>query len=240
MGDVMDKYSIDYYQILDSELYRLREKDTGIYWYPLRDFFKKALFRKANITSYRDNEFYNKYMRVISSEHPNQAVKGLQIKTWFINEEGLYLILSNLKPLNDTIRKNQIREKYEAAAKSLLGVTTLNSSTPPKFIGFQPDLSNYDVWSIICLTNDKSITQKTLWKRCEICGFYYPNTIKYFSRLSQKHLNDKCRQCFGTGFRCPNARYQYIYQRNGYDLIYKLYQNNPPEEIVEELKKWLG
>ena len=42
MGDVMDKYSIDYYQILDSELYRLREKDTGIYWYPLRDFFKKA------------------------------------------------------------------------------------------------------------------------------------------------------------------------------------------------------
>ena len=63
MGDVMDKYSIDYYQILDSELYRLKEKDTGIYWYPLRDFFKKALFRKVNITSYRDNEFYNKYIK---------------------------------------------------------------------------------------------------------------------------------------------------------------------------------
>ena len=237
MGDIMEQYSKETYKVIEVERYRLKENATGIYWYPMNDFFKNVLFRSFNSRSYRDNELYSKYMRVIKFEpRPNSP-----IKTWFINEEGLHLILKNLKPIKDSPRKQVIRDMYEAAAKQLVNVHTVTDvNTPPKFINFVPDLSKYDVWSIICLTNDKYIKPETLWKRCDECGFYYPDNQRYFSKVSEKHLNNRCRKCCGGDFVCTNSKYQYIYKRNGYDLIYLIYNNASDEKIAEKLKEWLG
>ena len=90
---IVDTYTFETYNILDVQEYRLKDKE-GIYWYPLSSFFKNILFRVVPIQKYRDDETYNKYMKVITYRHP-KSINDVAVKTWFINTEGMYLILTN-------------------------------------------------------------------------------------------------------------------------------------------------
>lgn len=235
MGDVMEKYELEEYYILSVKQIRLKD-DEGEYWYPIRSFFEKVLFRNFNVPSYRDNPIYSKFMKVISYEHPDTAAKGQKTKTWFINQEGMCLILNNVKSISDTPKKYMMREKYLMEARIFFNVRTISDSK--EFLSYTPDLSNYDVWSAICITRDKSINEKTLWKRCHTCGYYYPYTKRYFNKLKTQ-LSGSCKQCLGSDFICKNKHIQYLHNHDGLDLLYELYENKDDNKILEELKKWL-
>ena len=234
MGDDMS-YKLEEYYILNIKSYRLLEIETGEYWYPLSLFLRKFLFRNNNLNTYRDNDKYNQYMRVIEYDNPDSAT-DTKTKAWFMSTEGLYILLQNTR-INNTgsAREKLAKEKYLAAAQNFFGVIPNN---PQDYIGYQPDLSDYDVWSIMCLTRDTSIDNNTIWKRCTNCGFYYPYNKKYFVEASG-YLSNKCKQCFGLDFVCENKRLQYLHNNNGLDLIYQFYLNDK-DKIVEEFKKWLS
>jgi len=237
MGDDMTKkYELETYNILSVTTYRLLEKDTGEYWYPLSSFFSKVLFRRTTPGFYRDKEEFRVHMRVIEYTNPNSSAKDKTTKTWFMNTEGMCLILKNLTLAKDTPKKMMMKQKYLAAAQNYFGVTSNNSQ---EFIGYQPDLSDYDVWSIMCLTRDYEIRKDTLWKRCNTCGFYYPYNKDYFNMVGKNYLANSCRQCTGRDFVCKNKNLQYIYTHNGLDLIYQYYLGDK-DKILEEFNKWLS
>lgn len=237
LGDNMDKeeYKLETYTILSVTTYRLLEKETGEYWYPITLFFSKILFRKTTAGVFRDNEMYRKHMRVIEYENPDNSFKNKKMKTWFIDTEGMCLILINTKLKKDTPKKMLVRQKYLAAAQNFFGVTSNNSQ---EFIGYQPDLSNYDVWSIMCLTRDYNLKKDTLWKRCGKCGFYYPHNKDYFIERNG-YLANNCRQCTGNDFVCKNRKIQFLYNHDGLDLIYQYYLGDK-DKIAEEFNKWIG
>jgi len=174
-------------------------------------------------------------MRVIEYDNPDSAT-DTKTKAWFMNTEGIYILLQNIRISNSgSVREKLAKERYLAATQSFFNVIPNN---PQDYIGYQPDLSNYDVWSIMCLTRDTSIDNNTIWKRCTNCGFYYPYNKKYFVE-SNGYLSNKCKQCFGLDFVCENKRLQYLHNNNGLDLIYQFYLNDK-DKIVEEFKKWLS
>ncbi len=230
-----EKYELEEYKILSVTTYRLLEKDTNEYWYPLSSFFSNVLFRRTSPSVYRDKPEYNKHMRVIEYINPKSNAKDKAVKAWFISTEGMCLILRNLTIAKDTPKKLMVKQKYLAAAQNFFGITSVNSQ---EFIGYQPDLSEYDVWSIICLTRDFNIKKDTLWKRCRNCGFYYPYNKDYFITRNNYLAND-CRQCTGNDFVCKNKNIQYIYNHDGLDLLYQYYLGND-NRILEEFKKWLS
>ena len=173
-------------------------------------------------------------MRVIEYDNPDSAT-DTKTKAWFMNTEGIYILLQNVKINRGSPREKVVKEKYLAAAQNFFGVVSNNSQN---YIGYMPDLSNYDVWSIMCLTRDTEINNNTIWKRCSNCGFYYPYNKKYFNEASG-YLANKCKQCCNLDFVCENKRLQYLHNHNGLDLIYQIYLDDK-DKIVEELKKWLS
>ena len=233
MGDDMS-YKLEEYTILSVKSYRLLEIETGEYWYPLSLFLRKFLFRNNNPNTYRDNKKYNQHMRVIEYDNPDSAT-DTKTKAWFMNTEGIYILLQNVKINRGSPREKVVKEKYLAATQNFFGVVSNNSQN---YIGYMPDLSNYDVWSIMCLTRDTEIDDNTIWKKCSNCGFYYPYNKKYFNETSG-YLANKCKQCCNLDFVCENKRLQYLHNHNGLDLIYQIYLNDK-DKIVEELKKWLS
>lgn len=226
-------YKIEEYSILSVTSYRLLD-ENGEYWYPLTLFLQKVLFKKIKAMYYRDNPKYQKFMKVIEYENPN-SVSHQKEKTWFMSTEGICLIIQETKIYNGSPSVTMMRQKYLAATQAFFGITSKNEQ---EFIGFTPDLSNYDIWSIMCLTRDTTINNNTIWRRCEKCGFYYPYNKRYFQDR-RGYLSHKCKQCLGLDFSCMNKKIQYVYKHNGLDLLYQLYLNDK-DKIVEELKKWLG
>lgn len=234
---IVENFTIEKYSILNVEDYRILD-DDGEYWYPMRSFFRQFLFREVDISPYRDNELYRSHMKVFEFIHPRQKNKGMKLKTWCINTEGMFLILQNtkIKATKNRNRQTLIKEEYLAAARNFFGIMATNDTST--FIGYNPDLSNYDVWSIMCLTRDYEISDSTIWKKCDNCGFYYPYNKNYFYK-NGKYLRNQCRQCTGHDFVCKNKNIQYIYSHGGLDLLYSYYLNDT-ERIVKEFKKWLS
>jgi len=228
-------YKVEEYQILSVKTYRLLEEETGEYWYPLSLFLKRILFQQNGATKYRDNPKYNKFMKVISYINPRSLAPNMPNKTWCMNTEGIYLLLQNITINKGSNKERMMKEKYLAAAQNFFGGVIPKNEQ--QYIGYAPDLTNYDVWSIICLTRDTTLDKNTIWKRCSKCGFYYPNTKKYFV-MQNNYLSTKCKQCCGYDFVCENKHLQYIYKNDGLDLIYQLYLNS--DNIIDELKKWIN
>ncbi len=138
MGDDMS-YKLEEYYILNVKSYRLLEIETGEYWYPLSLFLRKFLFRNNNLNTYRDNDKYNQYMRVIEYDNPDSAT-DTKTKAWFMNTEGIYILLQNIRISNSgSVREKLAKERYLAATQSFFNVIPNN---PQDYIGYQPDLSN--------------------------------------------------------------------------------------------------
>lgn len=227
----MDKdFEIETFKILDQECIRLKDKD-GEYWYPLTSFFKSFFFRRVAVTTYRENPEYYQHMKVFKYRHPKSATQTEE-RTWCINTEGIYKILRDTslrwkKNVSKIIMMN--RSKYLAACRNFFGVTKTDDN--PLFIGFAPDISNYDVWSIYCITYDRDPRKNDIWRKCDKCGFYYPYTKKYF-------FKDMCKQCNGSDFKCDNKRIQRMKDTDGYELLYQLYMMNG-DKVINELRAWL-
>lgn len=231
----MDNFTIEEYSVLSATDIRLKTTD-GEYWYPIVSFSKNMLFRRVRATDYRDKDFYKDHMKVFEILRPT-SITGLPVKTWCMDTEGIYYLLLHtyIQP-EGSKKKILMREKYLAAVRNFFGVKT--TSDTPTFISYTPDLSNYDVWSIMCITRDRTIKQDTIWQRCNECGFYYPYTTRYFQKFKTQ-LARKCKECAGMSFTCMNRRIQYIKNNKGLDLLYQLYQGDN-NKIAEEFKKWLS
>lgn len=230
----MEKYEMEEYTILSAKDVRLKD-ENDIYWYPIGSFFRKMLFKDIRPIWFRDKPFYENHMKVIEYIHPNSD-SGKPEKTWFMDAEGIHQALKNFRVKIDGSKKTLLmREKYLAAARSFFGVSVVDDI--PTFIGFTPDLSEYDVWSILCIQKDTTITKDTLWQRCSTCGFYYPYTERYFQKYKTR-LSVVCKECGGNHFVCQNKRIQFIKNNGGLDLLYQYYLEDD-KKILEEFKKWI-
>ncbi len=221
------------YYICGIKQIRLKDED-GEYWYPMQYFFKTILFKRLNLSTYRDDERYNIHMRVL--EYQPIGVNNETNKAWFINTEGMYMLLSKQKVKPTTPRTTNRLQKILAAAKNFFGVPNTDEENPI-YLSYTPDISNYDVWSILCITRDTSIKHDTLWKRCEGCGYYYPLTKNYFIE-NKTGFSAKCKQCSGRDFKCQNKKLQFIYNNGGLNLLFALHEDKD-EEILKEIKKWI-
>ena len=126
MGDDMS-YKLEEYYILNIKSYRLLEIETGEYWYPLSLFLRKFLFRNNNLNTYRDNDKYNQYMRVIEYDNPDSAT-DTKTKAWFMNTEGLYILLQNTRINNTGSAREKLAKENEQLKLDL--ETSITGRTP--------------------------------------------------------------------------------------------------------------
>lgn len=209
--------------------------ENGINWYPLSSFFKNILHKDEKISSFRDSKIC-KYMQVIEY-NPNIKGANRDIKMWFINEKGIKYILKNI-----TIKKIKKTWLYNLRKKSLYEACLFFNvkkefEERPTYINTPPKLNDYDMWSIICLEYDKHIYMNEKWKICPACNYYYPYRERYFGH--PKRSTSKCLQCQGKDFKCQNKIIQYIYDNDGFELIYQLRNNDDTNKIVDELNKFI-
>lgn len=230
----MSNFSTDIYKIEGTELQRIIDED-GEYWYPIQNFFNKILLRRCNVTLLRDSEAYSKFMKVFKIV-PLGSKNGFAFKTWCMNTEGMYIMLQKTYVKPDSPKKMQVRERRLNAARIFFNVKIKN---PGMFLTYRPDISNYDIWSIMCINNDVDLSNDDVWKRCELCGYYYPCTHKYFKEFRNNIYSENCLECEGINFKCDNKRIQWIYDHGGLNLLYNIF-NEDKDLTYEELLKFIG
>lgn len=233
----MDKFTIEKVFIGEKVIDEITD-EYGVKWYPLKRFLESILCKYDKISKFRDSVII-RYMQVIEYAADKRAPERL-IKTWCINENGIKYLLRRMSIFQkgkENINLYRAREKgfFEAC---LYFKVKAPDKLNPLYINFPPKIDQYDVWSILCIENDLKLKNNDRWKRCEECNYYYPDRVRYFG--SNKKNNKKCLQCQGKNFECQNKVIQFIYDNGGYDLLYKLHSNNPSDDIVNELIKFIG
>lgn len=208
----------------------------GIKWYPLKQFLERILCKFDKVSTFRDSTI-SKYMQVI--EYPVSSLfPDKNMPTWCINILGVKYLLKHMTIMNKgNNRLYKAREKGFAEACCYFNIK-IPTKIDPTFIQTTPDLSNYDIWSVLCLEYDYNIKPNTIWKKCPECGYYYPDFDSYYG--ARKIKSTPCLQCQQRDFKCKNKVIQYIYENNGIDLLYKLHENNEDNKIVNELKKFIA
>lgn len=232
-----EDFIIEKYTIEDKELIRVKDNQNR-YWYPLAQFLRLILLQKdPKSLRYRDDERYSPYMMVFPLTLENSPIPNRIYKTWCMETQGMITLLK-LASVKDKYKTRAIRKsKYLAAARNFFNIG--ETADTPDYIGYMPDISNYDVWSIMCIQADRNITRQTVWKKCEKCGFYYPDTNRYFSETTNKYLARKCRQCLGRDFVCMDKKKQFLYTNNGLDLLFSYYEKESDKEIAEKFRDWI-
>lgn len=233
----MCKFSIEKTMIGEKVIDEITD-EHGIKWYPFKRFLESILCKYDKTSKFRDSNMI-RYMQVIeyavNPKNPNKL-----IKTWCINENGIKYLLRHMNIFQKgktNINLYRAREKGFFEACLYFKVKTPDK-LEPLYINFPPRINDYDVWSVLCIENDLKLKTNDRWKRCSECNYYYPDRVRYFG--SNKKENKKCLQCQGKNFECQNKIIQFIYDNNGYDLLYKLHIYKSETEIINELKKFIS
>ena len=205
--------------------------EEGIKWYPLKSFLTRILCKYDKVSSFRDSAI-SRYMKVFEY-NPNKPGAYRKIKMWFINENGVKYLLRHME-----IRRVDNKHIYSSREKGFYEACLFFNVKPPNeldplYINTPPNLKDYDIWSIMCIENDLKLKNTYRWKKCNECGYYYPDRVRYFGEKKTK--NSKCLQCQGKNFKCQNKVIQFIYENDGLDLLYKMSLNNN-EDIIRALK----
>jgi hypothetical protein len=235
----MKNFTEEYITIGGIKIVRLID-DNGTKWYPLSQFFRKILFKNFNIQYYRDSSLI-KHMQVIKYQFKEQT-NGIALRTWFIDEYGLLVIISNAKVIQNASAKARIRERklYEACA--YFGINR-SYDLKPIIIYETPDIKDYDEWAKICIESDENASQYNIWKKCEKCDRYYPNTSLYFEKKvtsnGETKLKRTCRQCREKTFIHTNPKKQRELQIGGIELVMALYKNKYTDALKIILNKKL-
>lgn len=230
----MKNFTEEYIIISGIKIMRLID-ENGIKWYPLNQFFRKILFKNFNVRYYRDDPSVNKHMQVISYMFNGNT----PLKTWFINEYGLKVIISNTTVIQRPDVKSRIRERKLYDACNYFGIKR-DYDLKPIIIQSMPDIKDYDIWSKICIESDENATQYNIWKKCEKCDKYYPNTSLYYEKMKagngESKLKRTCRKCRGKLFIPTNSKKQYELKNGGIELVTALYNKDYIEafKIIQE------
>lgn len=228
-------YEREEFEFIDLHLIRLKD-ENGKYWYPLSNFLSNILFKEVKSNRYRDDPRFSPFMKVIEYVPMNTLNKN-PVKTWFINEEGMRAILLTVRIQNDLPKTMEVKKRYLIEAYSLFNIQN-GSIEQTDYIIYTPSLAQYDVWSRICLTHDTTLVGRTVWKKCSKCGFFYPDTKRYYTNIGGHLRSPACKQCEGSDFRCQNNRLQYIHERGGQEFLYQWFKGNE-EKAYKEMDKWL-
>lgn len=213
--------------------------EDGEKWYPLASFFSNVLLRPISEKIVMRDSNMSRYMKVITYE-PQRNGGYRPIPTWCMNEKGMKFILKHMTTyMRGDRNKALLRQKRLKEAQNYFKVKPLKENEPI-FIQEMPDLDNYDIWSYTCISNDLSIKYDTIWRKCSKCGYYYPNTYKYFP-IDHKTRNciSSCKQCNNKDFVCDNQVLQFFYEHSGINLIYALYLNDD-KRILDELSNLIA
>ena len=230
----MSNFTVDQIRIGEKEIDRITDEE-GVHWYPLKAFIRKILCKSDKNATFRDSTI-SRYLKVFEYE-PQKRGGYRPIKKWCINENGVKFLLRNMKVVNRGKKElYRSREKGFFEACLYFKVRTPDE-LDPLYINVPPKLTDYDIWSVVCLENDFRVRSNSRWKKCAECNYYYPDSTRYFG--SDKKKNKKCLQCQGKQFKCANYILQYIYDNGGLDLIYKIYEGKD-EDIVRELKNFIN
>lgn len=211
----MNDFTVDTIQIGEKITDRIIDSE-GTHWYPLRHFLLRILRKSDKVSSFRDSNLI-KYMKVFEYTSGKKGATH-PIKMWCMNEDGIKYLLRHMRVRNtrsEHLFKARQKGFYEACL--YFGVKT-PEELEPVFINQTPNLDNYDIWSVLCLSYDNTLTSYQKWRRCLECNYYYPDTERYFGKSTKK-----CLQCQGRSFKCKNKIAQYIYDHNGLDLLYQIH-----------------
>lgn len=219
-------------KIINNKTMEILKDEQGIEWYPLKTFLELQLFLRNPVLTPYINSNLRRFMQVINYQ-PSFYPEKPATDTWFISYGGIRCLLRTIKLPRTTdkelgkIRRERLKEaclyfKVMPLDKEIATVTYIT-----------PNLDTYDIWSQVCIRNDFSVGRNTQWKRCKICGYYYPNSPTYFWQ-GKSH----CKQCCGYNFKCPNKVIQFFYDNGGYDLICALETENK-DKIIEKLQDFI-
>lgn len=228
-------YKREEFDFIDLHLIRLKD-ENGKYWYPMSHFLSNILFREVKTSKCRDDPRFAPFMKVIeyvplNTQNPNP------VKTWFINDEGLRNFLSKVRIPNEAPQDMAVKKRYLIEAYAMFNVQE-GGVEQTEYITYTPPLTQYDVWSRICLTHDTTLTGRVVWKKCSKCGFFYPDTKRYYTDIGRRLRSPSCKQCGGGDFVCQNNRLQYIHKRNGQEFLYQWFKGNK-DKAYQEMDKWL-
>lgn len=228
----MCKYEIKQIIIGQKFIDELTDED-GIKWYPLGYFLEKILCKSDKVSSFRDSNV-SKYMKIIeySCDRPRMRTPK---KIWCINEKGIKYLLKNMLVVHRGKKSTfKSREKGYAEACLYFNIKNKKAKIDPLFITGMPKskLDFYDIWSVICIKNDPKIEAFTKWKKCPECEYYYPYLDTFFGKAFNN--DSKCLQCKGSNFKCKNKIIQFIYDNDGLELLYCLFNNEDNNEINKD------
>lgn len=211
------------------------EDEEGTYWYPLKAFFTRILLKKEVTIAFRDSNL-SRYMQVFKYTPINAPH---EVNVWCMNELGIKYILKRLsvaKSHNEEL--TELRKKNLSEACLYFGINRVDD-LKPNYLEITPNLKGYDFWSLLCINNDQYINSFTRWHRCSKCKYYYPYNSRYFFQEKRK-LTHRCLQCCGKNFKCQNKIIQYIYDNDGFDLLFSLENNDEDEKIVRRLNDFIN
>lgn len=207
--------------------------EDGIKWYPLTKFFKTFLYRNVNPKTYRDTTFI-KYMKVFQEVTTFKSGKEFVVNRWYVNEEGMKLILRNISPHSGDKMYHQIQEeglKNCCIYFDIRRERRLNSRFAygiKNFVGYSP-------WERICLETDERLNPQTLWLKCRVCNRYFPAEIEYFgkNRNTKLKINSKCKTCDGYHVLPFNPKLYKWLKVGGENFAIEMYKENYPMAFKE-------
>lgn len=204
--------------------------DQGIKWYPLSEFFKKVLKKNESASSFAKTEL-SKNMKQFTFNASNP----LMPYRWYINEAALVLILKNIR-VDGYSEKTIEREMALARAKEYFGIK-IKTNAKNMYGMIKPQKKDYSEWEMICFEFDTDVMAHIVWKMCDTCGRYFPNSKHYFkTRGYYYQLENTCLECCGQEFESMNRDVQAFKITNRLELI-KYLRKDDPIGLYQEMKK---
>lgn len=213
------------------------ETSDGNIWYPVHKVFSDILLKNNTaqhlVEKIKEKDAITKFEKLKFKRKAGKTV-------FYIRKDVLEKIIPTT--LTDTSKGNgPVRE--EAVYKFYQWLTNQEDGLP-LFRQVYPTEHDYDEWEMLCFKTDQDIKDKIIWKRCLLCGKYYPNTMHYFEGKSSFLLSTKCLRCSGYDFFSQSYDMQALkfYNRlslNEYILkndvvgLYKEFEERPFEIPLE-------
>lgn len=220
-----ENYVETYFVLNYKQIPRLTDKD-GVSWYPLSYFLKKGMNTTLRAKRYANSVFEDKYMKVIIYKFKYAHSKSM---TWFVNEEGLKLLLKNFKTVYSkgknakerTIRKDMILDE----ACQLFKVRRNCNNAIYRKLDYRK--LHYGKWLSFVFRTDQDLRYDTPFRKCAYCHRWFPYTEKYFGVRYKRRKNGTvkllktyCKECNGEQFHSDNKDVERLKKLGHINYIY--------------------
>lgn len=222
-------YKTEIIHINGVELEIIIEAD-GTKWYPVTQFFKKVLLKKNEA-----NDFAKKQIARKMKAFPYKSKFSNVTYRWYMDEATIKKVLKYIK-IDPYSTKTIERERALFGAQDYFGVER-KKENKNMYAMITPTKKDYTEWELLCFQFDTDILANIIWKMCDKCGRYFPNSKYYFSiKRYYYQLENTCLECCGEEFKNKNQDIQTLKECNRMDLI-KYIQNDNPVDLFLALRK---